>query len=107
MNLDRRAFLKASSCATIPLALPRLAFASTATARDTLVVVFQRGGMDALNAVVPHADADYYRLRPTLAVPRPGTGTGAALDLDGFFGLNPALAPLLPLYQAGRLAAVH
>jgi len=107
MNLDRRDFLKTASCAALPLALPRLAFASSTAVRDTLVVVFQRGGMDALNAVVPHADADYYRLRPTLAIPRPGTGTGAALDLDGFFGLNPALAPLLPIYQAGRLAAVH
>jgi uncharacterized protein (DUF1501 family) len=108
MSLTRRDFLKSASCAALPLALPRLAFANTAAGpRDTLVVVFLRGGLDGLNAVVPHGDSDYYRLRPTLAVPRPGTGTGAALELDGFFGLNPALAPLAPLYQAGRLAAVQ
>ncbi|HET7844534.1 MAG TPA: DUF1501 domain-containing protein [Xanthomonadales bacterium] len=107
MTLNRRDFLKCGACAALPLAMPRLAFGSTNATRDVLVVVFQRGGADGLNSIVPHGDADYYRLRPTLAVARPGTGTGAALDLDGFFGLNPALAPLLPLYQAGRLAAVQ
>lgn len=110
MHCTRRDFLHtAAGAAALPLLGPRLAFAQQgkAGATDTLVVVFQRGGMDALNAVVPHGDADYYRLRPTIGVPRPGSGSGAALDLDGFFGLNPALAPLLPIYQAGRLAAVH
>lgn len=107
MSLTRRDFLKCVPAAAIPLAMPRLSFGATGAARDVLVIVFQRGGMDALNAVAPYGDADYYRLRPTLAVARPGSGTSAALDLDGFFGFNPALAPLVPLYQAGRLAVVH
>lgn len=110
MTCTRREFLCTAGAASVPLAAPRLVFADSGKAAenaDTIVIVFQRGGMDALNAIVPHADADYYRLRPTLAIPRPGTGTGAALDLDGFFGFHPSLAPLQPLYQEGRLAAVH
>jgi uncharacterized protein (DUF1501 family) len=78
---------------------------------DALVVLFLRGGADGLNIVVPYADDDYHRLRPSLGLPGPkdrGVEAKArALDLDGFFGLHPALAPLLPLYQAGQLAAVH
>src|SRR5581483_2490013 len=81
------------------------------TGGDALVVLFLRGGADGLNIVVPHGDDDYYRLRPTLALARPNDRTAAAqaraLDLDGFFGLHPALAPLLPLYREGRFAAVH
>lgn len=108
MRLDRRDFLKVSAAATLPFAAPRLVFANGPGANaDVLVVVFQRGGLDGLQAVVPHGDADYYRLRPTIGIPRPGTGANAAIDLDGFFGLHPSAAPLKPLYDAGRLAIVH
>ena len=72
-----------------------------------LVLVSLRGGVDALNAVVPHGDPDYYRLRPTLAIPRPGSRGLAALDLDGFYGLHPALSTLLPLWERRELAVVH
>jgi uncharacterized protein (DUF1501 family) len=58
--------------------------------------------------VVPHGDPSYYALRPTIGIPRPsGRATGAAFDLDGFFGLHPALAPLMPLWQRGMLAPIH
>ncbi len=110
MSCTRRDFFRTAGLAAAPLLAPKLVFADDARIAantDTLVVVFQRGGMDALNAIVPHGDADYYRLRPTLAIGRPGTGASAAIDLDGFFGLHPSLAPLQPIYQAGRLAAVH
>ena len=43
----------------------------------------------------------------SIAQPSRAAGTGGALDLDGYFGLNPALAPLLPLYQQGHLAAIQ
>ena len=72
-----------------------------------LVLVSLRGGVDALNAVVPHGDPDYYRLRPTLAIPRPKSPGAAALDLDGFFGLHPSLAPLISLWERRELAVVH
>ena len=74
----------------------------------TLVCLFQRGAADALNVVVPHGDRAYYRHRPSIAIARPrGTGSGSALDLDGFFGLHPSLAPFLPLWKRGMLAPVH
>ena len=72
-----------------------------------IVIVSLRGGVDALNAVVPHGDADYYRLRPTLSIPPPGRARLATIDLDGFYGFHPALAPLVPLYGKRELAIVH
>jgi uncharacterized protein (DUF1501 family) len=67
-----------------------------------LVVVFQRGAVDGLNMIVPHGEKNYYALRPTIAIPQK-----EVLDLDGFFGFHPALAPLKPLYDGGHLAVVH
>src|SRR5579875_2003161 len=67
---------------------------------DTLVVIFLRGGADGLNIVVPYGDDDYYRLRPTLAIPKAKRSQRSAkecvLPLDDFFGLHPALSPLWP-----------
>ena len=96
-----------------PATLPRMAFAPAhrAPRGDVLVVVFLRGAADALNVFVPHGDEDYHRLRPTLAIARPDDPRAPrddrARDLDGFFGLHPALAPLLPAWQDRRLAIVH
>jgi uncharacterized protein (DUF1501 family) len=103
MTANRRDFLKLSAAGTMGvLAAPRLVFAQSAAAADldALVVVFLRGGLDGMHAVVPYADPDYATLRPSLKVAAP-------LDLDGYFGLHPKLAPLLPLYRAGRMATVH
>ena len=76
--------------------------------KKILVAIFQRGAADGLNVVVPHGEQAYYSLRPTIAIPRPASGNAeAALDLDGFFGLHPALAPLKPLYEQQHLAIVH
>jgi uncharacterized protein (DUF1501 family) len=85
----------------------RYAFADTTPAAapatgDVLVVLSLRGGFDGLGAIVPVGDPDWAGLRPSL-----GLDTGALLPLTGIFGLHPALAPLLPLWQNGRLAAVH
>ncbi len=76
----------------------------------TLVVIFQRGGCDGLNTVVPYAEDDYYRLRPDIAIAPPGSGAGRALNLDGFFGLHPAMRGMHDIYHQGHLAilpAVH
>lgn len=96
--------------ATLPNWLPRLSFAPQGQAPrgDVLVCVFQRGGMDGLNALVPMGDADYYRARPTLAIPEAtAQDNTAAIVLDGFFGLHPALAALKPIWEAKQLAPVH
>ena len=71
-----------------------------------LVVVLLRGGVDGLNVVVPHQEADYYQARPTLAIPYPGEKEGA-IDLDGFFGLHPQLEDLMPLWDKKNLAFIH
>ena len=78
---------------------------------DVLVSIFLRGGVDGLSVIVPHADDAYYRNRPTIALGRPGDARLAlkdrVLDLDGYFGLHPALAALKPLYAAGQLSVIH
>ncbi|MGA9856190.1 MAG: DUF1501 domain-containing protein [Gammaproteobacteria bacterium] len=71
-----------------------------------LIVVFLRGAVDGLNVVVPYADDRYYQARPSIAIPRAGQDNGV-LDLDGYFGLHPALAPLLPLWQNHSMAFVQ
>lgn len=71
-----------------------------------LIVVFLRGAVDGLSVVVPYRESSYYTDRPRIAIPQPGQPHGA-LDLDGQFGLHPALAPLLPLWQQQSLAFVH
>ncbi|GMW00948.1 MAG: hypothetical protein AMXMBFR84_20850 [Candidatus Hydrogenedentota bacterium] len=92
-----------------PAWLPKVAYAQSAVSgRDVIVVIFLRGGCDGLTLCVPHGDDDYYALRPTLAIPRPdSTATEKATDLDGFFGLAPAMSPLLGAYNAGQLLMVH
>lgn len=73
--------------------------------KPTLLTLFLRGGQDALNAVVPHAEGRYYDLRPNIAVPPPDQENGA-LDLDGTLGLHPALKGFKALYDKGMLAPV-
>src|SRR2546430_8225686 len=76
--------------------------------RKTLIAIFQRGAVDGLNMVVPYGEASYYDQRPTIAIPKPqGTNAEAAINLDGFFGLHPSLAPFKPLWDSKRLAIVH
>jgi len=110
--VKRRVFLKSSGLALVswgglPQALLRAAAAEPGARRKVLVVVFQRGALDGLNAVVPYGEREYRALRPSIAIPPPNGGSQAALDLDGHFGLHPALEPLLPLYRDGRLCALQ
>ena len=71
-----------------------------------LVVVFLRGAYDGLSAFVPYADADYYALRPHIAIAAPDGSAQTALQLDHTFALHPALAPLMPLWQQGVLSFI-
>jgi uncharacterized protein (DUF1501 family) len=83
-----------------------VARASTAfDQRKRLVVVFLRGAVDGLSVVVPYGDGDYYENRPSIAIPR--GGDAGVIDLDGYFGLHPALDSLLPVWKEGTLAFVH
>ena len=110
--MQRRQLLHAATAAGLAWsAVGRSAFAATAStgslpADKRLVVVFLRGAVDGLSVVVPHGEDAYYAARSSIALARPGQD-GGVLDLDGHFGLNPNLAPLMPLWQAGRLAFVQ
>jgi uncharacterized protein (DUF1501 family) len=110
---SRRVFLKNGSFALVSLGfapsfLARTAFAAGKSARaKQLIAIFQRGAVDGLSVIVPFGEADYYRSRPSIAIPRPNAGENAAINLDGFFGFNPRLQPLKPLWDARELAIVH
>ncbi len=110
---SRRAFLKGSALAmfgvgSLPAWLSRSVYAadSSETRKKILVAIFQRGAVDGLNMVIPFGESRYYDLRPSIAIPKPDGTPNAAIDLDGFFGLHPALAPLKPMFDAKHLAIV-
>jgi uncharacterized protein (DUF1501 family) len=109
MSITRRVFLRNSALAVvgtaaIPSFLTRAAYGSVEPGARTkrLVVIFQRGAADGLNIVVPHGERAYYDMRPTINIPQKDV-----LDLDGFFGLHPAMASLQPLWKQHHLAIVH
>jgi uncharacterized protein (DUF1501 family) len=120
--MDRRVFMKSGAMALATMGLSPTFLRKTVFAQDLLkgaaingnakgkvmIVLFQRGAADALNVVVPHGERAYYAMRPSIAVPRPVSGSAAtAIDLDGFFGLHPSLAPFKRLWDDGVLAPVH
>jgi uncharacterized protein (DUF1501 family) len=109
--MERRVFMKEGALALVTLGLSpsflrRTAFgmelARSRQGKKTLICLFQRGAADALNIVVPHGEAAYYAMRPSINVPQQ-----AVIDLDGFFGFHPSLAPFKSLYDRKLLAAVH
>jgi len=112
--LSRRSFLKSSALAmfgvgSAPAWLSRALYARDAAParRKVLVVIFQRGAVDGLNVVVPHAEKAYYALRPTIAIPRPDGSDARAIDLDGHFGLHPSLRALKPIWDRSQLAIIE
>jgi uncharacterized protein (DUF1501 family) len=111
-SVSRRGFIKRAALlgAAGLMAIGPAGWAARAAAsggsRRRLVVIFLRGAVDGLNVVVPYGEGAYYENRPTIALARAGSD-GAVLDLDGCFGLNPALAPILPMWNEGTLAFVH
>lgn len=101
--LSRRAALGSALAAA---AAPRIAFAEGQTDKR-LVIILLRGAMDGLSAAPAFGDPDYERARNGIATPRPGGGEGAALDLNGFFGLSPALKGMHARYAKGELVLFH
>jgi uncharacterized protein (DUF1501 family) len=108
MPITRRAFLKNGAIAVIgtaavPSFLTRAAFGvASAASNKRLVVIFQRGAADGLNIVIPHAEPSYFTMRPSIAISR-----SQVIDLNGFFGLHPAMTSFKPLWDQGHLAIVH
>src|SRR5215211_1780091 len=120
--MNRRVFMKSGAMALATMGLNPTFLRRTVFAQDllkgaalngnargkVLIVLFQRGAADALNVVVPHGEGAYYKMRPTIAIPRPVAGSAqSAIDLDGFFGLHPSLSPLKQFWDDGILAPVH
>ena len=114
--MQRRVFVRDGALALVTLGLNpsflrRATFAAElrgARKGKILICLFQRGAADGLNMIVPHGERAYYAARPNIAIPRPRSGSDdAALDLDGFFGLHPALQPFEKLYRDGLLAPIH
>lgn len=116
--MDRRYFLKSSGItlasfglmAAAPNFLHQFANAQTLTdgygRKKILITIFQRGAVDGLNMIVPHGESEYYNLRPTINIPKPNQ-TDGAVNLDGYFGLHPALKPLEKFWQSKQMAIVH
>ena len=108
MGITRRVFLKGGAMSVVGMAAVPGFLARAAMAADAaqphrrLVVIFQRGAADGLNIVVPHGEAEYCTMRPTIGIPQRNV-----IDLDGFFGLHPAMSALKPLWDARQLAIVH
>lgn len=106
--MKRRLFLQGAAGAALLRIGPHSWAAGTVASpsRRKLIVVMLRGAVDGLNVVVPYGDPDYLRLRPDIAIARPGAEQGA-LDLDGYFGLHPALTSLKTLWTERKLGFVH
>ena len=109
MTITRRVFLKNGALAivgtsVVPSFLTRAVYAAETAApgQKRLIVLFQRGAADGLNIVAPHGERAYYLMRPSIAIPRQ-----SVIDLDGFFGLHPAMSAFKPLWEQKHLAIVH
>ncbi len=83
--------------------MPKLAMAEGRDPR--LLVIILRGALDGLATVAPVGDPDWVRLRGDKGLRR--DGDYAALDLNGFFALNPAMPNFHRMYKAGQAAVVH
>ncbi|MBI1846365.1 MAG: DUF1501 domain-containing protein [Candidatus Rokubacteria bacterium] len=110
--VTRRTFVKGGACALVALgSAPRFLLRAAAAAegqRKVLVAIFQRGAVDGLSMVAPYGDRSYATGRPGIAIQAPRRGESErSVDLDGFFALHPALAPLMPLWENRSLAVVH
>ena len=111
-KLNRKEFLTLTGAGLLSAALPTWVKRAVASMPQgsvdgkQVVVLFQRGAADGLNIIPPYADPLYRRSRPTIGLAEPGQKNGV-IDLDGRFGLHPALASLKPMWDQKRFAVVH
>lgn len=113
-HIPRRVFVREGALALLALGVPPAWLTSAVLGArppsrrtKTLVCIFQRGAVDGLSMVVPYGDPAFYEARRSIAIPAPTRDGAGALELDGFFGLHPALEPIAPLWRSRELAVVH
>jgi uncharacterized protein (DUF1501 family) len=116
---SRRGFIKSGGLALFGIGLGGIpGFLAEAVAgikprglfkrKKILICIFQRGAMDGLMAVTPFTDKYLQAARPTLFMDAAKGGKKASLiDLDGRFGLHPAMAAFENMYRDKRMAIVH
>lgn len=113
-DMDRREFLTVAACCAAASMVPsaRYVFSQDRTKvaaglNNTLVVIYLRGGMDAINALVPYGDKTYYEIRPTIAIPKKDDEDGpGVIPLDDTWGLHPSLKALKPYWDSKQFAAI-
>ena len=107
-NYSRRDFLKHSGLASAAFLMPRFLKAfqphnpALPDGNKVLLVIQMSGGNDGLNTVVPFKNDDYYKLRPTIAVPAKDI-----LTLNTDLGFNPVMAAMKDLYDNGAMAIIN
>ena len=101
-NLLRGALLAGTTTVIGDAVLSTASAAAGMPGRGVLVVLSLRGAADGMSLVVPHGDPVYYEARPRIAIPK-----DQLIAADSFFGMHPALAPLMPLWSSGKLGWVH
>lgn len=113
-DLSRRQFLATSgalsaAAVVFPDWLPRVTLANHfSSTRDVIVSVFMRGAVDGLAMVIPHTEARYYAIRPTIRTPAPDSlAANRAIALDNRFAFPPSMRGMLPPFQAGDLLITH
>ena len=105
--MKRRTFLRCTTFAAAPLLIPSSFVPLYSQQKNTpptrkLVLVHLQGGNDGFNTIVPYTDKNYYRVRPTIAIP-----ASDVLKLDQNFGFNPALRSLKPHFNKGNMLIIN
>jgi uncharacterized protein (DUF1501 family) len=103
--LPRRTFMAGAGLSLLAAAAPRAVLADAPTDKRFVLIIL-RGAMDGMNVVAPYGDRDYASLRGQIAIGKPGEADGA-IDLNGFYGLHPALAAIAPWYKEGALLPIQ
>lgn len=125
MKWSRRSVLKAGGASALALGLPsflpemfrRHLAAQEGGGSKRMVFIFQRGGNDGVNTVIPRGDSQYNASnRPTLFIPQ-GLIDTYGTDLgNNFAQLHPNLEPMMELFHRsdltgvdgpGQLAVIH
>jgi len=102
---SRRALLIGGASFAAWAYMPKFAFARMSGQDPRLIVVILRGALDGLATVAPIGDPDYARLHGSIALS--ASGANAALPLDSFFFLHPAMPTFARLYKEKKATVVH